>query len=282
MSVAQLERLKRYDPVAIARYYRWRWFQVAYRAIVIFSGFAGFCWDLQCDRWFNANAARTARRATQLRTLLTELGPTFVKVGQALSTRPDLIRQDFLEELTKLQDKLPSFSNRKAQSIIETQLQRSVNSVFSEFDATPVAAASLGQVYRARLHTGQLVAVKVQRPHLVGRLSLDLYIIRWVAGWIAPFLPLNLGYSLQATVDEFGSKLFEEIDYLNEGRNCERFATYFADDDDVYVPEIYWKYCARRVLTLEWIDGIKLNDAAGIVREGLDIENLVRIGVESF
>lgn len=282
MSAQPLERLKRYDARAIARYYRWRWLQVGHRAAVVLFSFASFCWGLQCDRWFGSNDVKAARRATQLRQLLTDLGPTFVKIGQALSTRPDLVRQDFLEELTKLQDKLPSFSNLKAQTIIESQLQCPVAAVFAEFDPEPVAAASLGQVYRARLHSGELVAVKVQRPYLVSKLSLDLYIIRWIAGWIAPVLPLNLGYSLPATVDEFGSKLFEEIDYLNEGRNCERFARYFANDDDVYVPSIFWKYSARRVLTLEWIDGIKLNDAVGIARANLDIDNLVRIGVESF
>ncbi|MEO0803566.1 MAG: AarF/ABC1/UbiB kinase family protein [Cyanobacteria bacterium J06642_2] len=282
MSVKRLEQLKRYDAQVIARYYRWRWFQVAYRAMVVLFSFASFCWALQWDRWLGTNDVRTARRASQLRRLLTDLGPTFVKIGQALSTRPDLVRQDFLEELTRLQDKLPSFSNHKAQAIIESQLQRSVEKVFAEFDPEPVAAASLGQVYRARLHSGELVAVKVQRPYLVSKLSLDLYIIRWIASWIAPLLPLNLGYSLPATVDEFGTKLFEEIDYLNEGRNCERFARYFADDDDVYVPQIYWKCSARRVLVLEWIDGIKLNDAVSIARSNLDIDNLIRIGVESF
>ena len=215
------------------------------------------------------------------RCLLTDLGPTFIKVGQALSTRADLVRADYLDELTKLQDQLPNFPHAITKAIIEQELGDVVDEIYGYFSPKPVAAASLGQVYKARLKDGTEVAVKIQRPYLRKQLTLDLYIIRWISTWVDRWLPLNLGESLTETVDEFGKKLFEEIDYLNEGRNCERFATYFEGDPEVYVPKIYWKYSSKRVLTLEWIDGIKLTDIDSIQSAGLDIDTLIRIGVES-
>jgi predicted unusual protein kinase regulating ubiquinone biosynthesis (AarF/ABC1/UbiB family) len=129
------------------------------------------------------------------------------------------------------------------------------------------------------LHTGEEVAVKVQRPNLRPVLNLDLYLMRWAAGWLAPWLPLNLGHDLQIIVDEFGTKLFEEIDYFNEGRNAEKFATNFRDDPRVKVPSIYWRYTSDRVLTLEWIHGFKLTDTASIKQAGLDQNRIIEIGV---
>jgi predicted unusual protein kinase regulating ubiquinone biosynthesis (AarF/ABC1/UbiB family) len=211
--------------------------------------------------------------------VLTDLGPTFIKVGQALSTRPDLVRQDFLDELTKLQDQLPPFPTAEAMAILEAELDHSPEEIFSHLSQLPVAAASLGQVYRGRLFSGEEVAVKIQRPHLRPLLCRDLYLMRWAAGWLGNFLPLNLGHDLTLIVDEFGTKLFEEIDYLNEGHNAERFATNFKDDVTVKVPVIYWPYCSQRVLTLEWIDGCKLTDMASLEQGNLDPDKLIEIGV---
>ncbi|MEL7037263.1 MAG: AarF/ABC1/UbiB kinase family protein [Cyanobacteria bacterium J06592_8] len=270
-----------YDPKVIAQYYRRRPWQAIWRAFTVVWFFTGFICGLLWDRWRRPEVEHTPERATQLRTILTRLGPTFIKVGQALSTRPDLIRKDFLEELIRLQDQLPPFDSKMAMAMIETELDRDINSVYSQISPEPVAAASLGQVYRARLRTGEEVAIKVQRPNLLPIITLDLYLMRWAAGWIAPLLPLNLGHDLTLIVDEFGTKLFEEIDYLNEGRNAERFAAYFCDDPTVKVPEIYWKYTSTRVLTLEWINGLKLTDIASIEAAGLDLDNLILIGVTS-
>lgn len=273
---------QQYDPEEIARYYRWRFPLVVWRAVSVFLQLAWFCLGSQSDRLLGRQSSRQLKlRANQLRALLTDLGPTFIKVGQALSTRPDLVRVDYLEELTKLQDQLPSFPTAMARAIIERELGDVVEEIYAYISPRPVAAASLGQVYRARLNSGEDVAVKVQRPCLCRKLTLDLYIIRWLSTWVYRWLPLNLGQSLTAAVDEFGSKLFEEIDYLNEGRNCERFAGYFESDPDVYVPKIYWKYSSKQVLTLEWIDGIKLTDTKAIQSANLNIQTLVRIGVES-
>lgn len=277
----QPAQLKQYNPEAIARYFLYRPWLAIGRLLKIIWLFAGFILGLKWDDWLNQVEPNKGKRASQLRELLTKLGPTFIKVGQALSTRPDLIRKDFLDELIKLQDKLPPFDSNWAYQIIETEIDRPIEEVFSELSPQPIAAASLGQVYRGRLLTGEEVAVKVQRPNLRPVLTQDLFLMRWAAGWLAPWLPLNLGHDLTLIVDEFGTKLFEEIDYINEGRNAEKFAKNFHDDPKVKVPKIYWPYTTNRVLTLEWINGYKLTDIPNIRQAGLDPEAIIQIGVTS-
>jgi predicted unusual protein kinase regulating ubiquinone biosynthesis (AarF/ABC1/UbiB family) len=281
VSQQQLAQLRRYNPQAIASYYNQRPWLVIWRALTVIWLFVGLGIGLLLDRSIGHIEVNRNQRANQLREILTQLGPTYIKVGQALSTRPDLIKKDFLEELIKLQDQLPAFDNELAMQIIERQLKRSVEELYKEISPYPVAAASLGQVYKARLYTGEEVAVKVQRPNLLPIITRDLYLMRWVATWIKPFLPLNLGDNLTIVVDEFGVKLFEEIDYENEGRNAEKFATNFQDDPTIKVPAIYWRYTSQTVLTLEWINGIKLNDLAAIEAAGLDRDTLIRLGVTS-
>ena len=281
MAQYQLAQLKRYNPEAIAQYYRYRPWLAFWRAFKILWFFAGFILAMKWDDWQNSVEQNKLKRAAQLRVILTRLGPTFIKVGQALSTRPDLIRKDFLDELIKLQDQLPAFEQKIAYQIIETDLGRSIAEIYQEISPQPVAAASLGQVYRGRLYSGEEVAIKVQRPNLRPTLTLDLYLMRWAAGWLAPWLPLNLGHDLTLIVDEFGTKLFEEIDYLNEGRNAEKFATNFRNDPKVKVPAIYWRYTNSHVLTLEWIDGFKLTDTQRIKAAGLDTDTLIDVGVSS-
>ncbi|MGL5832851.1 MAG: ABC1 kinase family protein [Waterburya sp.] len=270
-----------YDAEAIASYYRFRPWQVIWRAIAVVWLFGNFALHLYWDKITKQEFTNQPQRAREVRQIITALGPAYIKVGQALSTRPDLIRKDYLDELTKLQDQLPPFPNRIAFNIIESGLGRSISDVYREFSPEPVAAASLGQVYKAVLYSGEAVAVKVQRPNLRPQLSLDLYLMRLLASWIEPWLPLNLGHDLELIVDEFGLKLFEEIDYLNEAQNAEQFAANFAGDPEVKVPVIYHQYCNNFVLTLEWIDGIKLTDRDQLEACGLDADNLVRIGVTS-
>ena len=283
MDYSQLEpsHSLRYDAQAIASQYRWRPWQVIWRAIAVIWLFGNFALHLLLDKWTNKAKKNRQKRAIELRRVLTKLGPTYIKVGQALSTRPDLIRKDFLDELIKLQDQLPAFDNRIAFKIIESELERSIEEVYREFSANPVAAASLGQVYKAVLHTGEDVAVKVQRPNLRPTLNLDLYLMRRLAVWVEPWLPLNLGHDLALIVDEFGMKLFEEIDYYHEARNAEQFALNFDGDPDVKVPVIYNQFSSGKVLTLEWIDGIKLTDLDKLAAAGLDADNLIKIGVTS-
>lgn len=281
MGRSPLSQIRRYDAIAIAQYYRYRPWRAIWRALRIAGLFLGFILGLKWDDWQGQTERNKYRRASQLRQILTDLGPTFIKVGQALSTRPDLVQQDFLDELVKLQDQLPPFPNELAFRIIETQLDAPIADTFSEISPNPIAAASLGQVYRARLFSGEEVAVKVQRPNLHPILTLDLYLMRWAAGWLSPWLPLNLGHDLTLIVDEFGTKLFEEIDYINEGRNAEKFADNFRNDPTVKVPSIVWRYTTNTVLVLEWINGFKLTDFDRIKQVGLDTDALIRIGVTS-
>lgn len=280
MSQHPLEQLNRYDIKANAEYYGRRpWLAISRIFKIIYFALSfglAFSWDV-----LTGNTLSQPRLAEQLRRIITALGPTYIKVGQALSTRPDLVRVDFLEELTKLQDQLPPFSSIQAYKIIESELGKPVSTIYRTISQEPVAAASLGQVYKATLYTGEEVAVKVQRPHLVPTLTLDLYIMRWIASWVGPLLPLNLGNSLVAIIDEFGLKLFEEIDYVHEATNAERFASYFQNDPDVKIPSIYRQFSTHRVLTLEWINGIKLTEIEQIKTAGLNTANLVRIGVMS-
>ena len=281
MGLDQLKQMRVYDRAEIARYYRSHPWQVLGRAFSIVWNFAAFILAIGWDRLFGLEHRNRLVRATHFRELLTHLGPTFIKVGQALSTRPDLIQKDFLEELTKLQDRLPPFPNEIAFQLIQLELERSVDEVFRSISPDPIAAASLGQVYKGQLRSGEIVAVKVQRPGLIEKLTLDLYLIRWFCSWISPYLPLNLGHDLTLTVDEFGIKLFEEIDYLQEGRNAELFASNFQHCDYVKVPSIYWRYTSRRVLTLEWIDGYKLTGSSEFHEADIDRSAIIRIGVIS-
>ncbi len=275
------EEFRRYDAAAIARHLRWQPWRPMWRALRIGFAFLGLVLGLKLDTILGRGQGDQQIRAAQMRQILTDLGPTFIKVGQALSTRPDLIRQDFLDELVKLQDQLPPFDNATAFAIIEREIDRSVSEIFREITPDPIAAASLGQVYKAKLYSGEVVAVKVQRPNLKPIMMLDLYIMRGFAKNLGWLLPLNIGDDLALIVDEFGAKLFEETDYQNEGMNAEKFADNFKHDASVKVPKIYWDYSSQRVLTLEWINGVKLTDIAAVRAEGLDPDALIEIAVNS-
>ena len=217
--------------------------------------------------------------ARRILNTLTGLGPCFIKLGQALSTRPDLVRRDWLEELTRLQDDLPAFPHAIALECIREELGAPADELFEEFPDTPVAAASLGQVYKARLQGQHWVAVKVQRPNLTFILRRDLVLIRALGVMTAPLLPLNLGFGLGGIIDEFGRSLFEEIDYGLEAANAERFSALFADNDAVYIPKVERMLSSTRVLTTTWIDGAKMRDSEELRSKRLDPTALIRTGV---
>jgi predicted unusual protein kinase regulating ubiquinone biosynthesis (AarF/ABC1/UbiB family) len=227
------------------------------------------------------DAAVQQRLAARILRTLTNLGPCFIKVGQALSTRPDLVRRDWLDQLTRLQDDLPAFDHAIALATIEAELGAPAHELFAQFPDYPVAAASLGQVYKAQLADGRWVAVKVQRPHLAYLLRRDLVLIRLLAISTAPLLPLNLGFGLGTIIDEFGRTLFEEIDYRREADNAERFAGLFADHPEVTVPAVERHLSARRVLTTTWINGTKLQQRQELEGRRLDPAALIRTGVIS-
>ncbi|MCP9848400.1 AarF/ABC1/UbiB kinase family protein [Cyanobium sp. Morenito 9A2] len=219
------------------------------------------------------------RLGQKILTTLTTLGPCFIKVGQALSTRPDLVRRDWLDQLTQLQDNLPPFDHAIALAVIQEELGAPADQLFDVFPGAPVAAASLGQVYKAHMGGGHWVAVKVQRPNLPEILRRDLAIIRLLGVISAPLLPLNLGFGLGEIIDEFGRTLFEEIDYRCEADNAERFAALFARNPTVFVPRVERLLSARRVLTTQWINGTKLQERLTLEAEHLDPTALIRTGV---
>ncbi len=212
---------------------------------------------------------------------ITKLGPCFIKLGQALSTRPDLVKQSWLDELVKLQDDLPVFNHTKALEIFEEEIGQSVSEIFEYFPSKPIASASLGQVYRAKLKNNYWVAVKIQRPGLRFIIRRDLVIIRLLAVLSAPFLPLNLGFGLDEILDEFGLSLMKEIDYKMEANNAERFAKLFIKDSTVMVPRVESILSANKVITTSWIDGTKLISREELISEGIDPTSIIRTAVTS-
>jgi predicted unusual protein kinase regulating ubiquinone biosynthesis (AarF/ABC1/UbiB family) len=269
----------RYDPMAIAAYYQTRPLQVWKRVLEIFVPFLAFGMTLWWSRKFGSNPKQQRQRAVRLRKLLTRLGPAFIKVGQALSTRPDLLPPVYLEELTLLQDQLPPFDNEVAFQFIQEELGAHPFEIYAELTPHPIAAASLGQVYKGRLKTGEEVAVKVQRPGLAQSIALDMYILRQLAA-LAMRNVKRVRSDLVAIMDEFASRIFEEMDYNHEGRNAERFAELYGHMPDIYIPRIYWELTGRRVLTMEWITGTKLTQPETIRAQGIDASYLIDVGVQ--
>jgi predicted unusual protein kinase regulating ubiquinone biosynthesis (AarF/ABC1/UbiB family) len=268
-----------YDPVNIAAHYQNKKVQVLRRIFAVLWPTLSFAFGLWSDNKRGIVVKNDRRRATQLRVLLTQLGPAYIKIGQALSTRPDLVPTVYLEELTKLQDQLPPFPNELAYQFIKEELGAPPEEVYAELSAQPIAAASLGQVYKGKLKTGEEVAVKVQRPDLRERITIDLYILRNLAAWVQKKVK-RVRSDLVGILDELGDRIFEEMDYIHEGENAERFFELYGHIKDIYVPKIYWEYTNRRVLTMEWINGIKLTQTAEISAQGIDARYLIEVGVQ--
>ncbi|MFL5801769.1 MAG: ABC1 kinase family protein [Roseiflexaceae bacterium] len=210
----------------------------------------------------------------RLRRALVALGPTFVKLGQILSTRPDLLPPNFIAELSKLQDTVPPFPAELAITTIEADLGRPIGAIFREFSHESLAAASLGQVHAAVLHDGMHVVVKVQRPNIQQTVALDLAILAELAALAQERTPLGQQYDLIELAWEFGSALRAELDYRREGRNAERFHKHFAGSTAVHIPTIYWDCTGARVLTSERLFGVKINDIAGLEAAGIDRKRL--------
>ncbi|MEH2127550.1 ABC1 kinase family protein [Nostoc sp.] len=276
-TTAQPETL--YDPVGIAAHYQNKKVQVLRRIFAVLGPTLSFAFGLWSDSKRGIVAKNDRRRATQLRVLLTQLGPAYIKIGQALSTRPDLVPPVYLEELTKLQDQLPPFPNEIAYQFIKEELGAPPEEVYAELSDQPIAAASLGQVYKGKLKTGEEVAVKVQRPDLREGITIDLYILRNLAAWVQKKVK-RVRSDLVGILDELGDRIFEEMDYIHEGENAERFFELYGHIKDIYVPKIYWEYTNRRVLTMEWINGTKLTQTEEISAQGIDARYLIEVGVQ--
>jgi ubiquinone biosynthesis protein len=204
--------------------------------------------------------AAANQRGVHLREMLDELGPTFVKFGQLLSTRPDIVPPDIISELRSLQDDVRPFPFEQVEQVVETELGLSLERAFVDFERTPIAAASIGQVHRATLPNGKAVAVKVQRPGAPRQIEADLALL-YQAARIAKERIRALDFiDARELVDEFGRSIRSELDYRSEGRNAERFRRRWAGDPHVQIPRVYWSYTRERVLTLEFLEGIQVAD----------------------
>ncbi|PSS31136.1 UbiB domain protein [Actinidia chinensis var. chinensis] len=269
-----------YSPQLLASKYGSRPVKVLQRTLEIFVGLGSFAFKLWLDQ-LNGQLDQNRRfRAVQLRKVFTTLGPTFVKIGQGLSTRPDLCPPEYLEELSELQDALPTFPDAEAFSCIERELGLPLDSVYSSISPSPIAAASLGQVYKAQLkYSGQIVAVKVQRPGIEESIGLDFYLIRGLGFLINKYVDI-ISSDVVALIDEFARRVYQELNYVQEGQNARRFKKLYADKEDVLVPDIFWDYTSGKVLTMEWVDGVKLNEQDAIERQGLKVLDLVNTGIQ--
>lgn len=216
----------------------------------------------------------------RIRMAFEELGPTFVKLGQILATRPDLIPMSLIVELRKLQDAVPPFGSEAARKQIESALGRPIAELFADFDDTPIAAASIAQVHRARLFSGEEVAVKVRRPGLEQVIGTDLEILRGLASLLEENAPELRAYAPSEIVEEFARAITLEVDLSNEASNMQRFARNFAGDPRVHVPTLYPSHSTPAVLTMEFVRGIKAKDIAGLDAAGIDRKKLAAGGVE--
>ena len=273
----------------------YRWNQENYSRHRRFVDIWGFVLTLLSGLWLDSKAwsyaggvtdekkaVRRKRQAIWIRDTFLDLGPTFIKVGQLFSTRADLFPSEYVEELSKLQDRVPAFSYEQAEGIIKQDLGKSVTELFSSFEPIPLAAASLGQVHKAQLHSGEEVVVKVQRPGLKKLFSIDLKILKGIARYFQSHPDWGRGRDWMGIYEECCRILWEEIDYLSEGQNADTFRRNFRADDWVRVPRVYWRYTSPRVLTLEYVPGIKISHYEALEAAGLDRKLIANLGAKAY
>ncbi|XP_057459344.1 uncharacterized protein LOC130749983 [Actinidia eriantha] len=263
-----------YEPASISAYWGKRPRAVATRIVQLLSVAGGFLSRIAWDVINKKVKENEVARAIELRDIVTSLGPAYIKLGQALSIRPDILSPVAMTELQKLCDKVPSFPDDVAMALIEEELGQPWYNTYSELTTSPIAAASLGQVYKGRLkENGDLVAVKVQRPFVLETVTVDLFIIRNLGLVLRRFPQVSI--DVVGLVDEWAARFFEELDYVNEGENGTLFAEMMKKDlPQVVVPKTYTKYTSRKVLTTQWIDGEKLSQSTAS-----DVGDLVNVGV---
>lgn len=215
-------------------------------------------------------------RPQRLRLAFEELGPTFIKLGQMLSTRYDLLPMDYIEELRKLQDQVPPFSSNVAKLIIESEFQKPLKTLFHSFEETPFAAASIAQVHRGQTHDGKSVIIKIQRPEIDLVIQKDLEILLDLAKLIVRYIPESHVFDPVGIVEEFGRWIRNELDFFQEGRNIERFREHFKSDTTIYIPQVYWEWTTSKVLTLEFVPGISIQDVEALEKRGFDRKTIAK------
>ncbi|HJZ67686.1 MAG TPA: AarF/ABC1/UbiB kinase family protein [Blastocatellia bacterium] len=235
---------------------------------------------LHTQRWILRKTPQSELRRREgalLREKLIKLGPTFIKTGQTLATRADILPVEYIQELAKLQDEVPPFHTQQARAIIEGELRAKIADIFESFEDKPVAAASLGQVHRATLRTGQVVAVKVQRPGIHDQIEFDISVLRRIARRLERYPNLVRGVDWQGTLDAFHTTIHQEMDYEQEARNAEVFRKHFERWKEVYVPQFYHIFSTRRLIVMEFIDGLKVVDTEGLTASGQDPHEVVKL-----
>ena len=223
-------------------------------------------------------AKQTMTPAQRFRCALEELGPTFIKVGQLLSTRSFLLPPSYIDELAKLQDEVKPVPFDQIREVIEEEFGDTLDSLFLSFDPKPIASASIAQAHRAALHTGEKVILKIQRPHLRRIIETDMAILRNLAGLIDRHIEESRQYDPVAVVDELRRSMRQELDFTHEARSVEQFHQNFVDETDIYIPKIYWDYCSRKIVALEYIDGIKISNLEEIDAHHFERRKLAKIG----
>ena len=224
-------------------------------------------------------------RGVRLRKALESLGPIYVKFGQVLSTRPDIVPLDIAQELVYLQDRVPPFASEEAVAIVERSLRKSVAELYAEFEREPVASASVAQVHRAVAHDGKKLAVKILRPNIIKTIESDLALMRSVASVVHWLLPDGRRLRPKEVVAEFDKYLHDELDLQIEAANCSQLRRNFeleGRENLLKVPEVYWSLSTSQVFTMEWIDGVPINQMERLDELGMDIKKLAREGVEIF
>ena len=243
--------------------------------VQLLSSVGGILGGVGMDFLSGKSKENEVKRAIQLRNIMTSLGPAYIKLGQALSIRPDLLSPSAMNELQQLCDKVPSYDSKVAMKLLEQELGRPWQEVYAELTPEPIAAASLGQVYKGKLMTGEDVAGKVQRPGVLATVTVDLYIIRWLGVFLRNFPEITARADVVGLLDEWAARFFEELDYVREGNNATRFAEQIREDlPQVVVPKTYEEFTSRRVLTTQWLDGEKLSQS-----QADDVGKLVNVGV---
>jgi ubiquinone biosynthesis protein len=247
-----------------------------YRVDELFKGVV-WLYPFRVMAWFNPwryASARKLSRGKRLRYALEALGPIYVKFGQVLSTRQDLFPKDIADELAKLQDQVSPFSSKKAKAIIEKNLGKSILELFEDFEDTPLASASIAQVHAAKLLTGESVAIKVLRPNVKEQIYKDLQLLQTIAKLAEKVLPNGRRLKAKDIVEEFETTLKGELDLKREAANASTLRRNQKDSHHVYIPEVYWDYCASEVLVLERISGVSIDDVDALKHQGSNLEQL--------